>query len=82
MFSLKAGSAIGSAIPAALLAMYGFVKDAEAQSSQAIEGIQIMYNLLPAVFFIAAGVIMFWYKIDGAMLKRIEAELSLKRSQG
>ena len=81
MFSLKAGSAIGSAIPAALLAMYGFVKDADAQSSEAIEGIQIMYNLLPAVFFIAAGVIMFWYKIDGALLKRIEAELSVKRSQ-
>ncbi|MEE2786687.1 MAG: MFS transporter [Myxococcota bacterium] len=80
MFSLKAGSAIGSAIPAALLAMYGFVQGAEAQSAEAIQGIQVMYNLLPAVFFIAAGVIMFWYKIDSALLQRIEEELSQKRA--
>ena len=50
MFSLKAGSAIGSAVPAALLAMYGFVKGAESQSAEAIEGIQIMYNLLAGRF--------------------------------
>ena len=81
MFSLKTGSAIGNAVPAALLAMYGFVKDAKTQSSEAIEGIQVMYNLLPAVFFIAAGLMMFWYKIDSALLKRIEKDLSLKREQ-
>ena len=81
MFSLKAGSAIGSAIPASILAMYGFAKDATTQSSEAITGIQLMYNVVPAVFFFAAGLLMLAYKIDSKLLKQIEQELASRRSQ-
>lgn len=81
MFSLKAGSAIGSAIPASILAMYGFAKDATTQSDEAITGIQLMYNVVPAVFFFAAGLLMLAYKIDSKLLKQIEQELASRRSQ-
>lgn len=79
MFSLKAGSAIGSAVPASLLAMYGFVKGEANQSETALEGIQLMFNVLPAVFFFAAGLLMLAYKIDRKLLQQIEAELAISR---
>ena len=50
MFSLKAGSAFGSATLASL-SMYGFVKGQTDQSEEALEGIQIMFNVVPAAFF-------------------------------
>ena len=50
MFSLKAGSAIGSAIPAAILAMFAFNAQAKSQAVETIEGIQLMFNVVPAVF--------------------------------
>ena len=82
MFSLKAGSAIGSAVPASLLAMYGFVKGQASQSNEALEGIQLMFNVLPAVFFFAAGLLMLGYKIDSKLLQKIESELAVKRNAG
>lgn len=79
MFSLKTGSAIGSAIPAAILASFGFVAN-QAQSESAISGIRLMYNLVPAGFFLTAAVLMIFYQIDRKTLKRIEAELRKRRS--
>ena len=79
MFSLKAGSAIGSAVPASLLAMYGFVKGEAKQSETALEGIQLMFNVLPAVFFFVAGLLMLAYKIDRKLLQKIEDELAVTR---
>ena len=81
MFSLKAGSAFGSAIPGFLLSMYGFVKGQTDQSEEALEGIQIMFNVVPAAFFFLAGVLMLAYKIDSTMLRTIEAELQERRIQ-
>ena len=81
IFSLKAGSAIGSAVPASLLAMYGFVKGQADQSESTLEGIQLMFNVLPAVFFFVAGLLMLAYKIDRKLLQTIETELGEKRAR-
>ena len=40
-----------------------------------------MYNVVPAVFFFAAGLLMLAYKIDSKLLKQIEQELASRRSQ-
>lgn len=80
MFSLKAGSALGSAIPAYLLAFYGFDANLETQGAEAITGIQFMFNVVPAVFFIATIVLMFAYKIDRKMLIQIEKDLNDRRA--
>jgi GPH family glycoside/pentoside/hexuronide:cation symporter len=78
MFSLKFGSALGSAIPGFILAGFGFVAN-EVQSESAIDGIRFMFNLLPAMFFLSAGLLMFFYRIDTKMLAQIEQELKSKR---
>jgi GPH family glycoside/pentoside/hexuronide:cation symporter len=81
MFSLKFGSAVGGALPGFVLAGFGFVANA-VQTDQAIVGIRLMFNVLPAVFFLIGGLLMFLYKIDRHTLSRIEAELHERRGTG
>ncbi|MBT8077098.1 MAG: MFS transporter [Gammaproteobacteria bacterium] len=79
MFSLKFGSAVGGALPGFMLAWFGFVAN-EVQTESAITGIRLMFNVLPAVFFVAAGALMVFYRIDRKTLSRIEIELHERRS--
>ncbi|MEO1245683.1 MAG: MFS transporter [Pseudomonadota bacterium] len=78
MFSLKFGSALGGALPGFILAGVGFVAN-EIQTPEATAGIRLMFNALPAVFFLAGGVFMIFYRIDRATLHRVETELHVRR---
>lgn len=80
MFSLKFGSAVGGALPGFMLAGFGFVANA-IQTELALSGIRLMFNALPAVFFLAGGVLMFFYKIDRSTLAQVEAELHHRRAE-
>jgi len=79
MFSLKFGSAMGGALPGFILAWFGFVAN-QVQTESAIQGIRLMFNALPAVFFLLGGVLMFFYRIDRRTLSRVEKELRDRRS--
>ena len=79
MFSLKFGSAVGGALPGFMLAWFGFVAN-EIQTDSAIAGIRLMFNALPAVFFLLGGLMMFFYRIDRATLTRVETELHERRA--
>lgn len=78
LFSLKFGSAVGGALPGFMLAWFGFTANA-AQSEQAINGIRVMFNVVPAVYFLAAGALMMFYQIDRVTLHRVERELYGRR---
>lgn len=80
MFSLKFGSAVGGALPGFMLAWFGFVAN-EVQTDSAITGIRLMFNVLPAIFFLAGGLLMFFYRIDRTTLHRIESELHERRTE-
>ncbi len=79
LFSLKFGSALGGALPGFILAWFGFVAN-EVQTDMAIQGIRIMFNFLPAVFFLLGGILMMFYKIDRKTLHKIEDELLQRRA--
>ena len=79
MFSLKAGSALGSAIPANILAYCAFNNQLPQQSPEVLSGIQLMFNLVPFIFFVIALALMFFYKIDSHLLEKIEQELKARR---
>ena len=79
MFSLKTGSAIGIALPAFILAGFGFEAN-QAQTPEAIQGIRLMFNLVPAFFFAVAGGLVVLYRLDGATVRRIERELAERRA--
>ena len=80
MFSLKFGSAVGGALPGFILAGVGFVANA-VQTDASIFGIRLMFNLLPAAFFLVAGVLILFYRLDRATMQQVEAELHERRSQ-
>lgn len=83
MFSLKFGSAMGVAIPSTILALYGFLAPVDGvvqiQPEAALSGIKMMFNIIPGLFFLVAGSLMFFYRIDRKLLNRIEIELSSRR---
>lgn len=83
MFALKFGSAIGVAIPSAILAFFGFMSPidgaAQIQTDQAVGGILMMFNIVPGAFFLAAAVLIWFYRIDRKLLGRIEAEMRMRR---
>lgn len=78
MFSLKFGSAVGGALPGFILAGFGFVAN-EVQSPAAISGIRLMFNIIPAALFLLGGLIMVFYKLDRAALRRIESDMYERR---
>ena len=80
MFSLKTGSAVGSAVPAFILAGFGFIAN-EVQTPEAITGIRLMFNIVPALFFSAAGLLIVFYKLNGDTVKMIERELLIRRGE-
>ena len=80
MFSLKFGSAVGSAIPGYILGWYGFIKD-NTQTEMALEGINMSWNVAPAIFFLLAAVLMIFYKLDGQTMKLIEQQLLERRGE-
>ncbi|MEJ2127892.1 MAG: MFS transporter [Woeseiaceae bacterium] len=81
MFSLKFGSAVGGALPGFILAWFGFVAN-EVQTELSITGIRLMFSILPAVFFLAGGLLMFFYRIDRKTLSKVEADLHERRGTG
>lgn len=80
MFSLKFGSAFGSAIPGFILAGFGFIAN-EAQTPEALQGIRLMFNIVPAIFFGAAGVFIVFYRLNGDMVRKIETDLNERRAK-
>jgi len=80
MFSLKTGSAVGSAVPAFILAGFGFIAN-EVQTPEAITGIRLMFNIVPALFFGAAGLLIVFYKLNGETVKMIEREMLIRRGE-
>jgi len=84
MFSLKFGSAMGVAIPSTVLAVFGFAAPIagvdQVQTPEALNGIRMMFNIVPGLFFIVAGTLMVFYRIDRRLLARIESELNARRA--
>jgi GPH family glycoside/pentoside/hexuronide:cation symporter len=84
MFSLKFGSAMGVAIPSTVLALFGFLSPVsgvdQVQTAAALNGIRIMFNIVPGLFFLLAGTLLFLYRIDRRLLAVIEQELRDRRA--
>jgi Na+/melibiose symporter-like transporter len=78
-FCLKAGSGIGGALPAWIMAAHGYVPNM-AQSAASLAGIEIGFLWLPAVFFGLALVPVLFYGKYEAMEPRIHAELKRRRT--
>jgi len=77
-FCLKAGSGLGGALPAWILARSNYVPNVE-QSARSIFGIELSCIWLPAVAYALAAVPVFFYHRYECMEPRIQSELSERR---
>ncbi|MDD7986202.1 MFS transporter [Lentisphaera marina] len=78
LFAIKFGAAAGSAIPGYILEFVGFVNN-QAQSQETLEGINVMWNIVPAGFFFLAAILMLFYKLDRKTMLKIEHDLLERR---
>ena len=78
MFSLKLGTAVGGALPGFMLARSGFIAN-EIQTETAIQGIQLMFNVIPAVFFVLGSALMLYYRLDRQIMRKVELDLHERR---
>jgi sugar (glycoside-pentoside-hexuronide) transporter len=79
-FLLKLCSAVAGIVPAMVLSLSGYVPKA-AQSQTALDGINWIMTVLPAVFSVLAIVPLMRYRLDEALFVRIVADLRLRRGE-
>ena len=79
-FSVKLATAITGAGGVLLLAATGYVAGAE-QTASALNGINVVVNLVPAIFMVISTVPLFFYKLDTNMMQKIAKELDARREK-
>jgi glycoside/pentoside/hexuronide:cation symporter, GPH family len=79
-FSQKLGNALAALMMGVIFASLGYVANAtQTQASQT--GIVMLMSIIPALFAFLAVAIMFFYKLDNKILKKIELDLAVRKSQ-
>jgi len=80
LFFLKVGLAVAGAMVGFLLSWYGYDAGAKSQSATAINGIMLLFTVIPGVgYLITAGVVRL-LKVDRELMKRIQADLDKRRT--
>jgi GPH family glycoside/pentoside/hexuronide:cation symporter len=77
-FAQKLGLAVGAGLSGWILSLFGFVANA-AQSEGAMFGIRLMFSVFPAVLAFASAAAIFFYRLDGSTVRRMEQELAERR---
>ncbi len=80
LFALKFGLTLGGAIVGWSLALFGFVAN-QAQSQETLNGIIMLMSIIPAVFGLIGGALMFFYPLTNKMMVKIEEELISRRTE-
>ena len=80
LFFLKLGLAIAGAMVGFLLSWYGYDAGAKEQSAESINGIVMLFTIIPGVgYLITAGVVRL-LKVDTETMRRIQADLEKRRN--
>ncbi len=79
LFFLKLGLAIAGAMVGFLLSWYGYDAGAKQQSPESINGIVMLFTIIPGVgYLITAGVVRL-LKVDRELMQRIQTDLEKRR---
>ncbi|XXN63919.1 glycoside-pentoside-hexuronide (GPH):cation symporter [Enterobacter ludwigii] len=80
LFFLKVGLAVAGAMVGFLLSIYGYDAGAKQQAPHAINGIMLLFTVIPGVgYLITAGVVRLM-KVDRNLMRTIQADLALRRT--
>jgi len=77
----KLGNAIGAAAGVLIMAAFGYVAGAEQQTAQALNGINITVNLIPAILFVVAAILCLLWKMSDKDANEIRAQLHERREK-
>jgi GPH family glycoside/pentoside/hexuronide:cation symporter len=80
ILGLKFGLAVGGALVAKLLDIYGYVRDVPQQAPEVVTGVKLAISVYASIPFFICCVLLFFYEINKAMESRIEADLSARRA--
>jgi len=81
MVGLKAGLSIGSSLVSWILGKYNYVpKSTIGQSETAIHGTKMLVSIFPAIPFLIAVGLLFFYEINKSKELQIEADLKQRRA--
>jgi len=80
MVGLKAGLSIGGALLTWILGLYHYVPNSNLQPAKAIQGMQMLVSVFPAIPFLIGAGLLFLYKINKPMELRIESDLKERRN--
>ncbi|WP_312951828.1 glycoside-pentoside-hexuronide (GPH):cation symporter [Superficieibacter sp.] len=76
LFMLKMGLAIAGAIVAWILAYTGYIANKPEQNPQTIQGIIIMFSLLPMVSYFISAFMVRYFKLNNTFLEKIKTDLA------
>ncbi len=77
MFAQKFGLTIGAGLSGWLLAVFGYVAN-EVQSGTALEGIRLLFTVIPSVVALANVAVLTFYRLSDAQVAQIEQELAAR----
>ncbi len=77
-FAAKLGLAVGAGLAGFILALFGFEANQE-QSESALLGIRLMFTFFPAALSLLGAAAILFYRLDRALVSRIEHELAERR---
>lgn len=81
LFFLKVGLAVAGAFVGFILSAYGYHGDAVRQSPGAIQGIVLLFTVIPGIgYLITAGVVRL-LKVDRQLMRQIQSDLEARRLQ-
>jgi glycoside/pentoside/hexuronide:cation symporter, GPH family len=81
MVGLKGGLSIGSSLVSWILGKYNYVANSTTgQTGTAIDGTKMLVSIYPAIPFLIAVALLFFYKINKKMEVQIEADLKERRT--
>ncbi len=78
--STKIASAFGGAVSLYIMGFFGYDGAAKVQTAEAMTGINVAANLVPAVLAFVAAIFMFFWKLNTKRMEEISAELDIKRA--
>ena len=80
LFFLKVGLAVAGAMVGFLLSIYGYNAGAQQQAPSAINGIMLLFTIIPGVgYLITAGVVRL-LKVDRTLMRTIQHDLAQRRA--
>lgn len=81
LFMLKMGLAVAGAIVAWILSYTGYIANKPQQNEQTLQGIIIMFSLLPMVSYFISAWIVRYFKLNNTLLETIKVDLAKRELQ-